>query len=128
MTGLFFFLYFNFKKKTLFKKAKMSSASIGFLWFKVQNFCECFFDGIFWTAGDASNKLECQAKKLQQTTTNRMAVVTVTVRAHIIKIQLFLLYLINYFLSQPNLVWWYTIISQSILWKDWIALFRLRLH
>ena len=27
---------------------------------------------------------------------------------------------------QQNLVWWYIIISLSVLWKDWIAVFKLK--
>ena len=29
-------------------------------------------------------------------------------------------------LLQPNLVWWYIIISQIVLWKDWIAMFKVK--
>ena len=29
-------------------------------------------------------------------------------------------------LWQPNLVWWYIIISQSVLWKKWITAFKVK--
>ena len=28
--------------------------------------------------------------------------------------------------QQPNLVWWYTIISQSVLWKNWVTVFKVK--
>ena len=28
--------------------------------------------------------------------------------------------------QQPNLVWWYTIISQSVVWKNWVTVFKVK--
>ena len=46
--------------------------------------------------------------------------VKVTVRAHMIKIWL------SADSSDLNLVWWYIIISQSVLWKNWITAFKVK--
>ena len=47
--------------------------------------------------------------------------VKVTVKVHIIKIWLSTIPSEVLIHLQPNLVWWYIIISWVVLWKDWIA-------
>ena len=83
---------------------------------------ECFSGWYIWITEHFVTKLgmvmqhhepECQAERKKK----MFAIfkVKVTARAHMIKIWLFFPEL---FISwQPNLVWWYIIISQSVLWK-----------
>ena len=53
--------------------------------------------------------------------------VKVTARVHMIKKWFVLLYLQNCcFFFQPNLVWWYINMSQSVLWKKWITAFKIK--
>ena len=42
-------------------------------------------------------------------------------KAHIIKNMIFIVSSELLILLQPNLVWWYIIISFHVVWKDWIA-------
>ena len=46
--------------------------------------------------------------------------VKVTVKGYIIKIWLFTVSSKLLILLQPDLVWWYVFISQSVLWENWI--------
>ena len=49
------------------------------------------------------------------------------VRAHVISMWSFLLLSSKLLIFlQPNLVWWYSIISQSVWWKDWTAVFKFK--
>ena len=51
--------------------------------------------------------------------------VKVTVRDYIIKIWLYLLYLLNYWsICNQTWFWWYNIISRSILWTNWITAYK----
>ena len=89
-------------------------------------------DDIFWTTEHfvtkpsivmQHHKPECHAEKKWFTVFN----VKVTARVYIIKIWLFFALSSKLLVClQPNLVWWYSIISQSVLWKHGITAFKVK--
>ena len=111
-------------------QARIPCKSVAVVMVTALNFIEFCLDSIFWTVNFfvaehmgvrhcepvlLSKGLFCchQGQGHSESSSNWNIIVSVMSSELLIPLQI-------------NLVWWYIIISESILWKDWIGVFRVK--